>query len=174
MQKRTQTLDVFDDQDVLHFKREDWRYHRDTRRKEYARYLDEVLRSRAYRQLGLSWEDFCRCYLGINAARAYLLIHERKGTWRGSAGPISNDNYPSLTRFARQGAVWFDGVRVAVTPDNREIIRRVIHLMHERFLAARRTWRERQRVGAHTPSQTLRVFEDATRETGHSTIASFE
>jgi hypothetical protein len=164
-------VDVFDDEDVLHFRREDWRFHRGERRKEFARYLDEVLRSRAYRHLGVNWTEFCQLYVGMSASRAYLLIHEMNGTWRGSAGPIPDEKFPSLARFARKGHVMFDGIQIPVTRENRALIRRVIHAMHTRFLDTRRAWRARQRATQRSPMLWASAVD---RETNHIAAPSLE
>jgi len=94
-----------------------------------AHALKEIKESRAFEQLGLTWEEFCLQHVGLRRERADALIHQFDEF---------GEDYFRLSQIARISAVNIDGEEIELTLPNAARIRAAIKKMRQERNEARR------------------------------------
>jgi hypothetical protein len=94
-----------------------------------AHALKEIKESRAFEQLGLTWEEFCLQHVGLRRERADALIHQFDEF---------GEDYFRLSQIARISAVNIDGEEIELTLPNAARIRAAIKKMRQERNQARR------------------------------------
>ena len=108
-----------------------------------AESLRRIHESRAYEGLGLSWEQFCECHVGISHSYAYKLIQRL-----AEFGPayfkltqlarISPESYRAISPAVSTEGIEIDGALLPFTPENAETIRQAIHRLQSEARPASR------------------------------------
>jgi hypothetical protein len=94
-----------------------------------AHALKEIKESRAFEQLGLTWEEFCLQHVGLRRERADALIHQFDEF---------GEDYFRLSQIARISAVNIDGEEIELTLPNAARIRAAIKKMRQERNEGRR------------------------------------
>jgi hypothetical protein len=108
-----------------------------------AHALKEIKESRAFEQLGLTWEEFCLQHVGLRRERADALIHQfdefGEDYFRLSQiARISAETYRQVAPKVERDTVNIDGEEIELTLPNAARIRAAIKKMRQERNQARR------------------------------------
>jgi len=103
--------------------------------------IKEIRDSKAYADIGLTWEEFCRIHIGISRPHAESLIHQYEkfgdAYFRLSdIARVSPQTYQQIAPHAEGDFIEIDGQKLALKPENGYKIRAAIQSLRNRIKEA--------------------------------------
>jgi hypothetical protein len=104
--------------------------------------LKQVRESRIFEKLGLSWEEFCKEFAGISRVHAERLIQQYEefgdAYFRLSEiARISPETYRQIAGQVSDDGIEFEGLKLALTPENAPQIRAAVQTLRTQLKQAR-------------------------------------
>ncbi|HEY1339905.1 MAG TPA: hypothetical protein VGF59_20475 [Bryobacteraceae bacterium] len=130
--------------------------------------LKQARESRAYEELGLTWEEYCPEYLGISRAQAdhYIrqLNHHGETYYRlAEIARISPETYQRLAPAVAEGAIEIEGEKLALTPENAPKIRAALNTLRRQLRDSQSTRPRPSTSAVRLQTREESVLEEARR-----------